>query len=88
MTRKPYNYTPVKLASDVKTNMQFIPAGTEVTVEGYWDEITGTSWMFSNGNPACMAYAMRSASKLPLDNDVVYIKYNGLGSLVHVSELA
>lgn len=58
-------------------------------VEGYWDTITGGSWMFANGNPACLAYAVRSAvADLPTDNNVLYGKTpDGLGHLVHVSEI-
>lgn len=89
MTRPTFErFARVPLAREVTTNMQFIPAGTEVEVEGYWDEVTGGSWMFADGNPACLVYAMRSVeADLPLDNDVLYVKHEGLGSLVHVSEL-
>ncbi len=81
-------YQMVPLAKTVTTNMQTLPAGDDVEVEGYWDEITGTSWMYSNGNPAALVYAMRSVdANLPLDDDVLYVKYGPLGSLVHVSEL-
>lgn len=61
---------------------------SEVEVEGYWDEVAGRSWMFSDGNPACLIYAMRSAiCGLPTDDRVLYAKYRGLGVLVHVSEV-
>lgn len=66
-----------------KTSMEFI-------VEDYWDRIAGRSWMYSDGNPAAMAYAIRSAQGgLPLDDEVVYghNKDGGMGHLVHVSEL-
>lgn len=58
-------------------------------IEDWWDRLTGTSWMFSDGNPAAMIYAMRSAGGLPLDDEVVYGKdiMSGLGHLVHVSEI-
>lgn len=81
-------YTRYPLAKMVHTNMQVIPAGESVEVEGYWDEVTGGSWMNATGNFAAMAYAVRSAtSGLPIDDDVVYVKYDRLGSLVHVSEI-
>lgn len=65
-----------------------IDAGTEYWVEGYWDDITGGSWMFAEGNPACMNYALRSVvANLPLDNEVLYGKIGALGFLVHVSEI-
>lgn len=57
-------------------------------VEGYWDEITGKSWMWSNGNFAAMNYGMRSGLKgLPTDDNVLYGKIGALGYLVHVSEI-
>lgn len=81
-------YGEYRVVKDIQTNMQKIPAGDTVEVEGYWDEVTGGSWMHADGNPAAMVYAMRSAVLgLPLDNDVVYVKYQGYGSLIHISEL-
>lgn len=61
----------------------------EFRVEDWWDRMTGGSWMSATGNPAALMYAMRSASVLPLDDEVVYGKdlSTGLGHIVHVSEL-
>lgn len=60
----------------------------DFTVENWWDHMTGGSWMFAQGNPACIVYAIRTAlNDLPMDDDVVYGKINGLGHLVHISEL-
>lgn len=57
-------------------------------VEDWWDRVYGRSWMDSDGNPAAMLYAMRAGLiGLPLDNDVVYGKIDGIGFLVHTSEL-
>ncbi len=56
--------------------------------EGRWDELTGGSWMFADGNPACIIYALRAGvSGLPVDDKVHYVKINGLGHLVHETEL-
>jgi hypothetical protein len=58
------------------------------TVEDWWDKLTGGSWMFAEGNPAAMIYAMRSGiSGLPLDDEVIYGHIGGIGCLVHVSEI-
>lgn len=62
----------------------------EYVVEGYWDDpnIGGKSWMWSNGNIACMNYGMRSGLKgLPVDDEVLYGKIGAFGYLVHVSEI-
>lgn len=57
-------------------------------IEDYWDKVTGQSWMDADGNPAALNYAVRGATEgLPIDDEVVYGKMNGLGYLVHVSEL-
>lgn len=57
-------------------------------VEDWWDRVAGKSWMDSDGNPACIDYALRSAhAALPIDNEVVYGKVGRIGCLVHVSEL-
>lgn len=62
--------------------------GTTYTVEDWWDRLTGQSWLTSEGNPAAVKYAVRSGlAGIPVDDDVVYGKADGLGHLVHVSEL-
>lgn len=62
--------------------------GCKYTVEDWVENVMGGSWMFQQGNPACLIFAMRSAmAKMPLDNEVVYGKVGPLGYLVHVSEL-
>lgn len=67
------------------------PSDPEVFIdydEGSWKELTGTSWMHSDGNPAALMYAIRSGvSGLPTDDNVHYVHINGLGHLVHESEL-
>lgn len=60
----------------------------EFHIEDWNDRLFGRSWMDMQGHPASLAYAMRSAvAGLPLDNEVVYGKVQGLGHLVHVSEI-
>ena len=63
-------------------------AGADFVVEDWWDRVSGSSWMDAIGNPAAMIYAIRSGvMMIPLDDEVVYGKVDGLGHLVHVSEL-
>jgi hypothetical protein len=64
--------------------------GETILIEDWWDRVSGGSWMFAEGNPACLQYAMRiGLSKQPVcnDNEVLYGKIGSLGHLVHVSEL-
>ena len=58
-------------------------------VEDWCENVLGCSWMVANGNPAALSYAFRTGMKgaVPTDNDVVYGKIDGLGYLLHVSEL-
>ncbi|MFJ4828463.1 hypothetical protein ACIP79_00755 [Streptomyces sp. NPDC088747] len=57
-------------------------------IEDWWDRISGGSWMFAEGNPAALKYAVRSAfANLPTDDEVVYGKVGHLGHIVHVSEI-
>ena len=64
-------------------------AGSDYRVEDWWDRMAGQSWMDCDGNPACLEYAVRSASEgSPLDNDVVYGKIGAFGKLIHVSQFA
>lgn len=62
--------------------------GSEYHIEDWWDRVAGESWQGMEGNPACLIYAIRSASaRLPLDDEVLYGKVGHFGHLVHVSEL-
>lgn len=62
--------------------------GAIFRIEDYWQNVAGGSWMHAGSNPTALVYGMRSAlAGLPLDNEVVYGKVDGLGHLVHVSEL-
>lgn len=61
-----------------------------IIIEDWWDRVSGRSWMDAVGNPACLIYAMRSATcehSVPFDDDVMYGKYKGMGVLVHMSEI-
>lgn len=62
-------------------------AGQDYRLEDWWDRIAGKSWMFCDGNPACLDYAMRSID-VPIDNEVVYGKIGMFGKLIHVSQLS
>lgn len=58
-------------------------------LEYWWQNVGGKSWMDSDGNPACLNYALRAGlSGLPTDDEVVYGKVGCMGYLVHVSELS
>lgn len=64
--------------------------GALYRIEDWWDRVAGRSWTVCDGNPACLQYAMRTglSGNSHLDDEVVYGKIDGLGHLVHVSELA
>jgi len=63
-------------------------AGEQAIVEDWWDRVSGGSWTDANDNPAALVYAVRTAfAQLPLDDEVVYVKVNHLGMLLHESEL-
>ena len=62
--------------------------GHAYRIEDWWDRVSGGSWMFAEGNPACLEYAVRSGfGGLPTDDEVLYGKIGGLGKLIHVSEI-
>lgn len=62
--------------------------GHQYLAEDWWDRVVGESWMDCDGNPAALKYAVRSAvDNLPFDNEVLYGKIDGLGHIIHVTEL-
>jgi hypothetical protein len=77
------NQTARDLARDM------VKADMEYRIEDWWDHLTGGSWMDAEGNPAAKQYAIRTgfSNQIPTDDDVVYGHINGIGHLVHVSEL-
>lgn len=79
----------VKINGSVDPVQQAVVDGAEFRVEDWWDRLGSGSWMFANGNPAALHYAMRSMKNgLPLDDEVVYGKIGSFGHIVHVSELS
>lgn len=87
--REDFSGQTVKLNKDImEPSMGVIQEGTEYHVEGYWDDVTGGSWMHANGNVAALNYALRAGhAGLPADDDVLYGKIGALGVLIHVSEI-
>lgn len=90
--RSPYAGVVVKTRENVGTDpMTKMPLGNkDFIVEDWWENISGKSWMVSNGNPAALCYAFRTGmnhATVPLDNDVLYGKIDGLGYIFHVCEL-
>ena len=78
-----------KYAREVlKTKGNGLPEG-DFIAEDYWINIPPyKSWKVSDGNPTALNYALRIAlAGIPLDDRVVYGKIDGLGFLVHESEL-
>lgn len=91
--RHPAAGTTVSLRDDIeiKHNLLGNVAGNEFVVEDWNDRVLGRSWMHAEGNPTALLYAIRSGLSehpLPIDDEVLYGKVDGLGMLVHVSELA
>lgn len=79
--QSPYAGQTVKIRADVRGL-----GGQEYRVEDWWLNVAGESWT-SSMTPAAFGYAARSAGSTPLDDDVLYGKIDGLGHLVHVSEI-
>lgn len=70
-----------------------------ILIEDWWDRVGGKSWMASQGVPGCLVYGLRigfvqgtvvhmvGSATVPIDDEVLYGKINGLGHLVHIQEL-
>ena len=63
--------------------------GQEILIEDTWEAVTGkTLNNSSTTNPAVFQYCIRSGKdNLPFNDNVYYGKINGLGYIVHESEL-
>lgn len=78
----------VKLKPDAKHFQVDDFGGSHFRVEDYWDRVAGKEWGMCQGNPACLVYAVRSATNgIPMNNEVLYGKIGRFGHIVHVSEL-
>jgi hypothetical protein len=81
----------VKLQAWVKHPQNDTFNNVEFQVEDWWDRVYGSSWMFAQGNPACLIYAMRtgfSEVPIPSDNEVLYGHTpDGKGHLIHITEI-
>ena len=91
-TISPYAGMTVKVKGDVGPDPMTgqALAGQDYTIEDWWQNVSGCSWMNSDGNPAALNYAFRtgmSGGRVPLNNEVLYGKIGMLGYLFHVSEL-
>lgn len=85
--------TTVTLGGDRLAADAELKPGTAYRVEDWWDRVSGQSWATSQGNPAALKYAVRTAcgdiagKPVPDDDEVLYGKVNGIGHLVHVCEI-
>ncbi|MDY6957540.1 MAG: hypothetical protein SVK08_00150 [Halobacteriota archaeon] len=97
MKRKDFKGRVVRFVDDLPHAQHAHLAGGIGLVEGYWDEITGGSWMNAEGNPAALIYAIRMGiaeyrdkyNIPPFTDEVLYIHdIFGLGSIIHVNEIS
>ncbi len=86
--RHPLAGKTVRLEIRAAARHQLLETGAVFRVEDWCVNAFGKSWMDAEGNPAALGYALRAGcGGLPTDNEVVYGHIEGLGYLVHVSEL-
>jgi len=89
-TDSPLKGKTVKIKANAKHPQVKNFGGSEFLVENWWDKVSGGSWMFADGNPACMIYAIRtgfSENTVPIDDEVLYGKIGCFGHLVYISEI-
>lgn len=72
----------------ISTHPTLPPGVHQFVIEGWWDHLTQSSWMYAQGNPAALIYAVHSGmAQLPIDDEVLYGHIGGAGVLLHVSEI-
>lgn len=61
----------------------------DIIIEDTDEKVFGGGWAMQDGNPSCIAYAVRRAfnKAIQVDGQVYYGKIDGLGEIVHESEL-
>lgn len=79
----------VKIKENIKHHAFPEFGGENYTIEDYWDRVGGNSWRdMQYTNFACSDYAKRvKGSHIHNSEEVLYEKINGMGHLVHVSEI-
>lgn len=88
----PYAGMTVKIKDDIGPDLITgqVLAGQDFTIEDWWQNVSGLSWMNSDGNLAALNYGFRiglSGHSVPLNNEVLCGKIGMLGYLLHVTEL-
>ena len=85
---KPTHSEPSPLCGKTVTIKSGTFKGKEYVVEDWHDRVLPDVWWYCDGNPACLGYAVRSAADdLSSDLEVLYGKIDGMGYLVHISEI-
>lgn len=88
MTRVSHPLAGQTVKLDLTIDMPDFESGMDYTIEDWFDNVTGSSWMDADGNIAAMMYALRAGfGGIPLDDDVLYGKTAGFGYLVHGNEI-
>lgn len=90
--RCPYAGCELRTCPDVgKDPLSRIDLGNkEFIVEDWWENVYGASWRNADGNIAALSYAIRIGLRhgaVPLDDDVLYGKIDGMGYIFHLTEL-
>lgn len=66
------------------------PGLREVVIEDWWDRLSDKNVFENMGNPACLIYQLRITTcphEVPMNHEILYGKYQGLGVLLHRSEI-
>lgn len=73
-------------AGEVVTIKRGSFTGQEFRIEDWYINLTGKPWRESS-LAACIEYSIRTADTTPIDDDVLYGHIDGIGHLVHISEV-
>ncbi len=81
----------VTIRDGVTDNCQHVVVpGATFTIADWAGRYLRAPWGEATGNPTAMQYGLRliRTTGVPLDDEVVYGHINGVGHLVHVTEIA
>lgn len=87
MSRPSHPLAGQTVTVDSKVVRGDVAPGAEFQVHDWWENVAGSPWYLSTTNAAYEYAKAATINETLYDDNVLYGRINGLGYLVHVSEI-